>query len=90
MPTRRKVNGRPNDFEKAAITVLKRSQCPLSVREIVDQMIKLRLVEQCGRTPQNSMQNTIRRANEKRKAAKKPPLFVRQQNGSRYAYSLNE
>ena len=90
MPSKRKENAHSNDFEKAAVTVLKKSRRPLSVREIVDEMMKLGLVEPSGRTPQNSMQNTIRRANEKRKEAKMPPLFVRKQNGSRYVYSLNE
>jgi len=92
MPKKRRVNARPSDFEEAAVTILKGSRRPLSVREITDEMIRLGIVEASGKTPQNSMQNTIRRANERRKAMKEPPLFVRQKSGGggRFVYSLKD
>ena len=77
-----------NQFEQAAVTVLKKAKCPLTIREIVDRMIELRLVTATGKTPQNSMSNTIRRANEKRKANREPPLFVASHQGGRVRYSL--
>lgn len=79
-----------NRFLEAAVTVLKKSRSPLTVREIVTKMVEQRLAEPTGRTPQNSMQNTIRRANEKRKADKRPPLFVRKKAGRGMVYWLNE
>lgn len=78
----------PLDFETAAVAVLKRNGRPLSVRQIVDEMIRLEMVEARGQTPQNSMQNTIRRANEKRRATGQPPLFICKKEGSRSFYSL--
>ena len=77
-------------FEDAAVTVLKRSHHPLAVREIVEEMVELRLVEPSGKTPQNSMQNTIRRANERRKEKGEPILFVPKRDGKRLLYSLND
>jgi hypothetical protein len=80
-----------NRFLEGAVTVLKKSRRPLSVREIVSKMVEQQLVEPSGRTPQNSMQNTIRRANERRKAQGQPPLFIRKQEApNRVVYSLKE
>lgn len=78
------------DFEQAAVVVLKRHRRAMSVREIVDETIRLNLVKPTGQTPQNSMQNTIRRANQKRKAARLAPLFVPARISGRIQYSLNE
>lgn len=69
MPVRRKARAdAPPDFERAAITALKKNARPLATREIVEQMIRLGLATPSGKTPQNSMQNTIKRANLRSKA----------------------
>lgn len=79
-----------NRFEQAAVTILRKARRPLSVREITDKMIELGLAESSGKTPQNTMQNTIRRANKRRKANGETPLFVRKRDGVRLLYSLTE
>lgn len=77
-----------NQFEDAAIAVLLKAKQPLSIREIVERMTQLGLAKVTGKTPQNSMSNTIRRANDKRRAMKQPPVFIAHRDGAKVRYSL--
>ena len=77
-----------NQFEEAAIAILRKAKQPLSIREIVERMTSLGLAATTGKTPQNSMSNTIRRANERRKSLRQTPLFVASREGAKVRYSL--
>lgn len=85
---KRGLNQSRNQFESAAISVLVKAKRPLTIREIVERMIEQGLASSSGKTPQNTMFNTIRRANARRKATGEPPLFVASRDGAKILYSL--
>ena len=64
-----------NEFERAAIAVLRKVKGPLKVREILERAYRQGLIESGGKTPQNTLYNAIRRANERSRALGKPELF---------------
>jgi len=86
--SKRPWSPRRKEFEEAAVAVLQKARRPLTIAEIVERMTSMGLVEPSGKTPQNSMSNTIRRANERCREAGELPRFIATRDGASVRYSL--
>lgn len=79
---------RTSEFEAAAIKVLKRSKCPMTLAEITNEIVAKKLATIRGATPQKTLYALIMRKEIVRAKRNEPAIFHRIISDRTVMYSL--